>query len=101
MYLSIHINNLSDTTYQGAQVFYLKDNLKLAQTLQKELNRLTYPRAIKKMPDVYMYKKLKIPGVLIECGFISNASERNKLQDINYQEELSKTITQGVINFYK
>ena len=100
MYISIHINNLNDKTYQGAQVFYLNKNIKLAQTIQKELNTLTYPRSIKKMPDVYMYKRLQIPGVLIECGFISNTFERNKLQDINYQEELVKTITRGIINFY-
>ncbi len=101
LYISIHINNLDDKSYSGAQVFYTNDNEKLANTLQMELNKLTYPRSIKKMPNVYMYEKLNIKGVLIECGFLSNTNERNKLITENYQIQLAKTITNGIINYYK
>lgn len=101
MYLSIHINYLKDKSYSGAQVFYQRENKKLAEDIQKELNNISYPRSIKKMPEVYMYDKLNIKGVLIECGFISNYEERNKLQASEYQELLSKAITKGIINYYK
>ena len=100
LYLSIHINYLDNNLYQGAQVFYLKENIKIAETIQRELNQFTYPRSIKKMPDVYMYKNLKIPGVLIECGFLSNYEERQKLQSQTYQRDLAKTITKALINYY-
>lgn len=46
---------------------------------------------------MYLYKKLKIPGVLIECGFISNYADRKRLQDSVYQEKLVKAITSGII----
>lgn len=101
MYLSIHINYLNDKSYSGAQVFYQKENIKLAEIIQRNLNTIAYPRSIKKMPDVYMYDKLKIKGVLIECGFISNYKEREKLQTEDYQILLSKTITKGIIEYYK
>lgn len=101
IYLSIHINYLSDKKYDGAQVFYNKDkNKKLANTIQMELNKITTPRAIKQTPDVYMYDKLKIKGVLIECGFLSNYNERNKLINDDYQRLLSKTIVDGIIKYF-
>ena len=101
LYLSIHINYLSDKSYSGAQVFYNKENKKLAEIIQKYLNTISYPRSIKKIPDVYMYDKLNIKGVLIECGFISNYKEREKLQTKEYKVELSKAITKGLIEYYK
>ena len=101
LYLSIHINYLEDKSYSGAQVFYQKENIKLAEIIQRNLNTISYPRSIKKMPDVYMYDQLKIKGVLIECGFISNYKDREKLQTEEYQNLLSQTITKGIIEYYK
>ena len=101
LYISIHINYLKDKTYSGAQVFYLEKNKKLAEAIQKNLNLIAQPRSIKRMPDVYMYDKLKIKGVLIECGFISNDNERSKLITNNYQQLLARTITKGIIEYYK
>ena len=48
----------------------------------------------------YMYRQLNIPGVLIECGFLSNSTEREKLITESYQEEIAKTIVKGIINYY-
>lgn len=36
-----------------------------------------------------MYNKLTIPGVLIECGFLSNNEEKNKLITEEYQQKNS------------
>ena len=100
MYLSIHINYLSDKNYSGAQVFYNDDNKELAEIIQRNLNAISYPRSIKKINGLYMYDKLNIKGVLIECGFISNKNEREKLITDEYQELLSKTITKVVIEYF-
>ena len=100
LYLSIHINYLNNKAYSGAQVFYQEKNKKFAEIIQKNLNTIAYPRSIKKMPDIYMYDKLKVKGVLIECGFISNTKEREKLKTKEYQELLTKTITNGIIEYY-
>lgn len=101
LYLSIHINYLSDSKYSGGQVFYENEDDKiLAEFIQKELNTISYPRSIKQMPDIYMYQYLKIPGVLIECGFISNTKEREKLVTDEYQKILANKITNGVISYF-
>ena len=103
LYISIHLNYLKDTNYYGPQVFYDKDNEKLANTIQNELNKeFQGNRSVKRIPnDTYMYSRLKKPGILIECGFLSNYEERNKLMEENYQELLAKVIVKGIKNFYK
>ena len=50
--------------------------------------------------NIYMYKKLDIPGVLIECGFMSNVKERNLLVTSKYQSKIVKCIIDGLINYY-
>ena len=103
MYLSIHLNYLSDSSYSGAQDFYNNDtNKEIAAVIQETLNKeLNGDREIKKIPSkTYMYSKLEIPGVLIECGFLSNEAELNKLKTTEYQQKLAKTITNAIINYY-
>lgn len=101
VYLSIHINYLEDISYYGGQIFYYgEDNKKLAEFLQSEFNTISYPRSIKPMPNIYMYRRLKIPGVLVECGFISNKKEREKLITPAYQKEIAKVLTQGLVNYF-
>lgn len=103
MYISIHLNYLSNSKYYGAQVFYNNDNKYLAESIQKYLNNnLMTNREIKEIPtSTYMYKKLEKRGVLIECGFLSNTEERNKLVTEEYQREIAKVIAQAVVDYYK
>ena len=103
MYLSIHLNYLTNTKYYGAQVFYNKDNEKLAKSIQEYLNsNLETDREIKEIPkSTYMYKKLEKRGVLIECGFLSNAEERKKLVTKEYQKNVAQVIADAVVNYYK
>lgn len=102
LYLSIHLNYLSDSSYFGPQVFFTMENKTLAESIQNSMNEYTKStRGVKKIPtDTYMYNKLKVPGVLIECGFLSNHKERELLQKEEYQNELAKSIVKGVLEYF-
>lgn len=102
LYISIHLNYLSDSKYYGPQVFYSNDSKSLAETIQNAMNEeLKGDRLIKKIPtDTYMYNKLKIEGVLIECGFLSNPNERKLLQTSDYQLKVAQSITKGIIEYF-
>lgn len=102
LYISIHLNYLSDSSYYGPQVFYIKDNKKLAETIQNSMNMdLKGDRKTKKIPsDTYMYNKLNISGVLIECGFLSNSKERSLLQNSEYQKKVAKSISKGIVQYF-
>ena len=47
-----------------------------------------------------MYSKLNVPGILIECGFLSNGIERNKLITEDYQKKIAKSIVKGVLEYF-
>lgn len=101
LYISIHQNIYQNKKYSGPQVFYVKDNQKLAEIIQNTLNKyLNTKRKVKTINNTYMYKLLKKKGILIECGFISNDNERYKLKTEKYQLKLSKIITEGIITYY-
>lgn len=102
IYVSIHQNYLEQKQYSGPQVFYdivLERNKEIAKIIQKYLNQeVNGKRSIKRsLNSMYLYKKIKVPGVLIECGFISNYSDRKKLQNNNYQKRIAKAIVNGII----
>ena len=102
LYLSIHLNYLNDSKYYGPQVFYDKNNKELAEIIQKNMNKkLNGDRKIKTIPkDTYMYDKLKVNGVLIECGFLSNYQERNLLKKDDYQKLVAESISLGVLEYF-
>ena len=54
-------------------------------------------REIKKIPSsTYMYSRLRIPGVLIECGFLSNPNERKNLLNEEYLEKLCQILADSL-----
>ena len=53
-------------------------------------------RDIKKENNYYMYSKLKVPGVLIEAGFISNSNDNYKIRQEEYQDILVNNITKCI-----
>lgn len=100
--LSIHQNHFPDSRYSGAQVFYAKTDGSqlLAQTLQEALARGTgSSRQHKASSGVYLMDHITCPGVLIECGFLSNPAEEAKLRDPAYQKRLCAIIA-GAVSGY-
>lgn len=104
LYLSIHINWYQNSTYKGAEVLYNsinKNNKILAEAIMNEFKTNQKSKREIKKTNLYMYKNITIPGVLIETGYLSNPTERRLLQSESYQKELAKSITNGVKNYLK
>lgn len=102
LYLSIHCNYLDDSRYYGAQTFYTNGNEVLSMIMQESFkSHLKSPLEAKMLGNnIYMYKRLEVPGVLIECGFLSNKKERNLLLTNKYQDLLVSSIVKALISFY-
>lgn len=95
--ISIHQNTYPDQKYSGAQVFYAEDEIsrRLAESLQAELKTTLDPnnsRKAKPASGIYLMQRIQRPGVLIECGFISNLQEERALRDEQYQKRLISVI---------
>ena len=101
MYLSIHLNSDPSPTWNGMQIFYTDNNEKNKEIAETIKNNLKLKRKTKELKDMYLFEKINQPGILIEAGFISNPNDRYKLKQPNYQQELSKNITNGIIEYFK
>lgn len=104
LYVSIHINWYDDSNLKGAEVLYNpinKSNKVLATEIMNSFKEDLQSNRNVKITDLYMYKNTTVPGVLIECGYLSNPTERKLLQDKKYQELLANSITKGIVEFLK
>ena len=107
VFLSIHQNYYGESRYHGAQVFYSAKQPEseiLAESLQRSIVHTLQPeneRAIKPCgSEVYLIYNAEIPAVMVECGFLSNPQEAEKLNDENYQTALSLCIVQGILDYF-
>ena len=104
LYLSIHLNWYNDYYYGGAEILYNninKENKVLAKKLKASLENSNISTRQLKTTDLYLYSNTKIPGVLVECGFLSNKNDRYLLQTEEYQKKFSRAITEGVITYFE
>lgn len=102
--LSIHQNNFSDSRYSGAQVFYANTQgsellaKELQSTLISSLNKGSN-RKCKQCDGVYLMEHISCPGILVECGFLSNPEEEARLRSPDYQRKLCCVIAATVSSF--
>ena len=103
LYLSIHINQYKNPKWSGIEVLYNSinpENKKIGTILMKNFKTEFGTKRTLKTTDLYMYKNTTVPGVLIECGFISNPNERYLLQKASHQYKLAKSITNSVVEYF-
>ena len=90
--VSIHQNHFPDPKYDGAQVFFTASAEALANAMQSALTTSLSPhsrRTAKKAQGIYLMEHITCPGILIECGFLSNPAEEQKLLTEQYQKQLA------------
>lgn len=107
LFISIHMNKFPQAKYHGAQVFYAaqpEESKQIADILQENLRQIldTENTRVAKKTDggVMILNQTKVPSVLIECGFISNPEEAEKLKTEEYQRKIAWAIYMGIIEYY-
>ena len=102
--VSIHQNSFPSEAEKGAQVFYFSESeegVKIAQILQNHLKILDpeNKREIKENNSYFLLKRTKTPTVIVECGFLSNWAEAEKLTETEYQKEIAQVISEGILAY--
>lgn len=102
--VSIHQNSFPSEAEKGAQVFYFSESeegVKIAQILQNHLKILDpeNKREIKENNSYFLLKRTKTPTVIVECGFLSNWEEAEKLTETEYQKEIAQVISEGILAY--
>ena len=106
IYISIHQNSFTEDKYSGADTFYSpnrEESKILAECIKKSIVSSLQPentREIKEAGEnIFLMYNCKVPAVLVECGFISNPVECEKLCTDEYQVKIAKCIYNGVIDY--
>ena len=100
--VSIHQNHFPDPKYDGPQVFCTKHAEELAQAMQSALTEAFAShsqRAVKRASGLYLMEHINCPGLLIECGFLSNPAEEQKLRSPEYQKHMSAVMAAVLARF--
>ncbi|HBC97930.1 MAG TPA: N-acetylmuramoyl-L-alanine amidase [Clostridium sp.] len=107
VFVSIHINSLNDKNFNGITTLYYDvdgyqkdERIKLAKSVEGEAvkNDNWENRGIKRQ-NLAVLRYSKIPGVLVECGFITNSQDRARLSREDVLKRLGENISNGVISY--
>jgi N-acetylmuramoyl-L-alanine amidase len=108
IFISIHMNKFHDEGCRGMQIYYSKnteESQRLAVNIQNMVKSTLQPynkRQIKATDGtVYLLDNAVGTAILIECGFLSNTEECEKLSEKDYQTQLSFQIFCGIMEYIK
>lgn len=106
IFVSVHQNYYTDSKYSGAQVFYSPNDSRsslLASCIQQSIVNELQPentRQIKKSDSsIFLLYKSTIPSVMVECGFLSNSEETEKLKTEAYRQKIAEAVCSGIIKY--
>jgi len=102
--VSVHQNSFPSQHQRGAQAFYNTNSLEgefFAKSIQKQLLKLLpYARKEANFGDYYMLKIVKVPTVIVECGYLTNSEEEQLLQNAIYQDRIAYAILCGIVEYF-
>ena len=98
IFVCIHFNAARRGSANGIETyFYSSQSLPLASAIHYYVagGAPTPNRGVRRR-GFYVLRKTTIPAVLVECGFLTNATEANYAQSSAYQQKLAEEIGRGI-----
>lgn len=105
--ISIHQNNYPSASPSGIQVFYGSEpnSAALAEQMQSMLTQSLCPgnrRVAEAIDDgIYLMRNADCTAVLVECGFLSNPSDLEKLETDAYRTELAACMLASFLQYIR
>ena len=103
LFISIHMNAFPAPQYSGMQVWY-----GTGDSLSAEVAGAIQAASLAVMPEnhrqikaagsnIYLLDRIQSPAVLVECGFLSNPAEAERLAREDYQRAVAAVVFAGVM----
>lgn len=98
IFVSIHYNYTWKQDVSGLETFYYGgEGKRLAYHVQNNLIRRTKTVDRKaKYARFYVIRNSKLPAILVEGGFVSNATERSRMKSAWFRESIAQGIVDGI-----
>jgi N-acetylmuramoyl-L-alanine amidase len=101
IFVSIHYNYTWKQDVSGLETFYSsEEGRRLAQLVQTNLIRRT--RTVDrsaKYARFYVIRNSTLPAILVEGGFVSNATERDRMKSGWFREAIAQGIVDGIQSY--
>ncbi len=107
IFISVHHDYYGPKPHVNrSTVFYHQGNNNSIPLANNVVNALSYCLGTEnggiKNGNVYtILERLKVPGILVECSFMSNPAEDRRLADLSYNKLEAKAIAIGVLNYVR
>ena len=99
--VSVHADAAENSQARGATVFVARGALaaseRVAEAIERRLAAAQVPSRGVKSSGFRVLMGHPRPSVLVECGFLTHASERAALADPGYQARVARAIAEGVL----
>ncbi|BDS07712.1 hypothetical protein NT6N_27520 [Oceaniferula spumae] len=101
IFVSIHYNHTRKTDPHGLETYYYGAEGKvLASYVQAGMMRKisTINRGVKHA-GFYVIRHSKHPAILVECGFVSNNAERERMKKAWFRQSVAEGIGEGILQY--
>ncbi|WP_027416544.1 N-acetylmuramoyl-L-alanine amidase [Aneurinibacillus terranovensis] len=100
LFISVHANS-GPPSANGTETYYYADQSKgYADTVHAHLVQVTgFTDRKVKTADFYVIKNTKMPSILVEVGFITNADNNREMMDDSFQQKVADGIYQGIVEY--
>jgi N-acetylmuramoyl-L-alanine amidase len=103
IFVSVHYNSTWNENASGLETFFCNPSSQpLAAMVQT--GALRRVRALDRGPKFaryYVIRNTNMPSILVECGFVSNDTERGRMKAAWYRDSLAKGIADGIMRYRK
>lgn len=101
--ISIHQNHFENESEWGTQIWYsanAPESKIIADSILSVVKELLQPENKRENKEsdnsYYILYKASVPSVMVECGFMSNREENEKLQNAEYQKDFAYAVLAGI-----
>ena len=103
IFVCVHYNFTTNQGASGLETFYYSEQGRtlsayVQNSLMKRTNTLDRRS---KFARFFVLRNSRIPSILVECGFISNSTERDRMKSANFRESLAQGIADGIQRYRK
>lgn len=103
IFVSVHYNFAWRQDASGLETFYYSsDSRNLAIYVQQGmLKRARVVNRGAKYARYYVIRNATMPAILVECGFVSNPGDRDKMRKAWYRQAVADGIADGIVQYRK